>query len=240
MQSSVAHEICAGRMFRPRPLIFDRCVKFLVAIISARETLVTQLDTFSVLSEPEYFVTKMETVAFILAFLAARASAVMTRVPTRAPSSASPTSAPFDTSCLHATAWFVNQNEAYSTIFDSYLDVTTSGFVNASTSTTGWQATFTGIPFYGHTFTTEEINELNSRPDASTDFPTGQTTAIAGNYYYFGENIGYSTSKCSLGYWPPGPGCPANYSGTYTFPVFPSPETKASEYVKCMHSHLTL
>lgn len=149
------------------------------------------------------------------------ASRPPTRVPTFAPSSA-PT---FDYSCVHATSWLVNTNGQYSNIFSSKSDVLTSGFVNTTTSTTGWTTTFTGIPFYGHTFSTAEITSLNSRPDASTDFTNGQTTAVAGSYYEFGADIGYASTKCTTGYWPSGPGCPAAYNGTYTFPVFPSPET---------------
>ena len=119
----------------------------------------------------------------------------------------------------------MNTNGQYSNIFSSKVDVLTSGFVNTSASTTGWKTTFTGIPFYGHTFTTSEISDLNNRPDASSDFTTGQTTAVAGTYYEFGADIGYESNQCSDGYWPSGPVCPAAYNGTYTFPVFPSPET---------------
>lgn len=169
---------------------------------------------------------RMESLICLVALFAG-VDAVVTRVPTRAPTTATPTSAPFDTSCIHATSWFVNQNNAYSDIFDSFLDITTSTFVNATQNTTGWKTTFTGIPYYGHTFTSAEISKLNSRPDAADDFVTGQTTAVAGNFYNFGDNIGYETNKCYLGYWPPGPGCPANYSGTYTFPIFPSPEMRS-------------
>ena len=173
--------------------------------------------------------SKLMPILGVLALCVDLTAAAVSRVPTRMPTTAAPTSAPFDTSCLHATSWFVNTNNAYSSIFSSNVDITTSGFVNATQSTTGWKATFTGIPYYGHTFTSAEIAELNSRPDASTDFVTGQTTAVAGNFYNFGDNIGYSTKKCSLGYWPPGPGCPAEYNGSYTFPVYPSPEMKSSK-----------
>ena len=45
---------------------------------------------------------------------------------------------------------------------------------------------------------------------ASRDFTTGKTTAKAGTVYSFGSNIGYSSTACTLGYWPPGPDCNIN------------------------------
>jgi hypothetical protein len=101
--------------------------------------------------------------------------------------------------------------------------------VNSTVSSTGWKTTFNGIPFYGHIFTTAEVATLNARPLVSTDFPSGATTAVAGTYYSFGADIGYDTSSCSDGHWPPGPVCPAAYSGTYTFPVYASPETRSGK-----------
>lgn len=165
-------------------------------------------------------------VLLIVGSIAAVQSAA-SRPPTKVPTFA-PTSAPtYDYSCVHATSWLVNTNGQYSNKYSTTVDVSTSGFVNTTTSTTGWKATWTGIPFYGHVFTTEEVDKLNSRPDASTDFTTGQTTAVAGTYYEFGADIGYESSQCTDGYWPSGPSCPAAYNGTYTFPVFPSPEISA-------------
>jgi hypothetical protein len=41
----------------------------------------------------------------------------------------------------------------------------------------------------------------------------------------FGEDIGYSSTACTKGYWPPGPECPAAYSGSKIFPTEPAPET---------------
>lgn len=158
-----------------------------------------------------------------------------THAPVKGPTKA-PTAAPVhstDYSCVHANSWLVNTDGQYSNLYASNVDVTTSGFVNSSMSTTGWQTTFTGIPFYGHVFTQDEINKLNSRPRASTDFTTGQTTAVAGTYYDFGDDIGYASTKCTEGYWPTGPDCPVAYSGTYTFPSPASPETQTGSCLSC-------
>jgi hypothetical protein len=70
------------------------------------------------------------------------------------------------------------------------------------------------VPGYTVEMTQEIIDELNSRPHASTDFATGATTASPGQTVAFGEDIGYFSSPLNCkdtggyGYWPPGPGCP--------------------------------
>jgi len=89
-----------------------------------------------------------------------------------------------------------------------------------------------GIPNYDHTMTAEEIDSLNSRPKVETDFLTGETTATAGEVVSFGQNIGYDSkspdNQClpgeGFGYWPPGPGCPANTNVEAFLPVNPEPD----------------
>jgi hypothetical protein len=83
------------------------------------------------------------------------------------------------------------------------------------------------IPKYDHVFTSDDITTLNSRPSASSDFVSGSTTAVAGNTYQFGANIGYNTKSCSKGYWPPGPSCPTASSSTYSWDLTPAPETNS-------------
>jgi hypothetical protein len=93
--------------------------------------------------------------------------------------------------------------------------------------TLGWKVSFTGIPNYDHRITATEINALNSRPKAATDFLSGaQTTAKVDEMIVFGQNIGYKTSSggCSLGYWPPGPGCPVATESSTVFTTTPAPE----------------
>jgi len=78
-----------------------------------------------------------------------------------------------------------------------------------------------GIPQYYHVITQSDVQWLNSRPDASHDFIAGSTTANVGQVVEFGESIGYSSSHCSLGYWPPGPDCPIPSSKSVNFPIQP-------------------
>lgn len=192
-------------------LIFVTFIPFLVPVNINIENRI--LDTMNVASE-----SKVESINLMTA---------PSIKPSRAPS-AKPSVAPsMDYSCVHADAWLLNSAGVYSSNYDATVDITSSGFVNDTVSSTGWKATFNGIPYYDHTFTTSEITTLNSRPKASSDFTTGQTTAVAGRFYNFGDNIGYTTSKCVDGYWPPGPGCPKAYTGTATFPVYPSPEYRS-------------
>ncbi len=107
----------------------------------------------------------------------------------------------------------------------------TSTSSSTSTLTTGWKVTFKGIPLYYHNMSSADISKLNSRPKASTDFSTsGKTTAKAGTYYSFGSSLGYSSTGCTLGYWPPGPVCPSGSDRSYVFPVKPAPENSTSKY----------
>jgi hypothetical protein len=82
----------------------------------------------------------------------------------------------------------------------------------------------TGIPNYSHIMRQAEIDSLNNRPKAATDFATGQTTTSVGETVEFGEDIGYnSSSECQVGagfgYWPPGPVCPTNQQHEAHFPL---------------------
>src|SRR5690242_13148306 len=77
------------------------------------------------------------------------------------------------------------------------------------------------IANYYTAITQQLLQELNSRPHASTDFRLGHTTATEGQIVRFGDDIGYSTTRCFLGYWPPGPGCPTAQNRTFNFPMQP-------------------
>lgn len=84
----------------------------------------------------------------------------------------------------------------------------------------------TGIPSYSVTLSQGEVDDLNARPKADSDFATGSTTASAGEAVEFGEDIGYeSRSTCTenggFGYWPPGPECPENVSHQISFNTNP-------------------
>jgi hypothetical protein len=93
-----------------------------------------------------------------------------------------------------------------------YMDVTTSG-----------------IPSYNHELSTAEIEALNSRPLAVTDFVNGSTSAMPSEHVHFGEDIGYrglgetfevrvdaagGCAAAGCGYWPTGPVCPIRLDKT--------------------------
>lgn len=93
------------------------------------------------------------------------------------------------------------------------------------------KVTASGIPNYRVTITQAIVDILNSRPKASTDFTSGQTTAKVGDVVEFGQDIGYKSSatNCNTtggyGYWPPGPECPQDTAKTDYFPLQPTANT---------------
>ncbi|MCG8609909.1 MAG: DUF4214 domain-containing protein [Pseudomonadales bacterium] len=88
-----------------------------------------------------------------------------------------------------------------------------------------------GIPNYLVTLSQENIDALNTRPKASSDFVSGATTAEAGDVIEFGADIGYRSQSnegscaqnAGYGYWPPGPVCPSDQNKTGYFPTQPTP-----------------
>lgn len=87
----------------------------------------------------------------------------------------------------------------------------------------------TGVPDYTVTITQDDIDTLNNRPNAASDFrtPSGRTFVNVGDVVEFGEDIGYTRSPgCDLGYWPPGPECPSNQSVVNKIPTQPEPASQ--------------
>lgn len=117
--------------------------------------------------------------------------------------------------------WIVNTTERSTQIFESSSSLGVLQDVQSVSVETvdGSEYVYvqaTGIPKYDITMTQDMVDELNSRPRASSDFYSGYTTATAGQLVEFGEDIGYisSTDNCDstggAGYWPPGPVCPTD------------------------------
>lgn len=95
------------------------------------------------------------------------------------------------------------------------------------------QVTTDGLPSYETEITQALLDELNSRPLASTDFVTGAPTVSVGDVVAFGEDMGWNSTGCSrqgtdegAGYWPPGPECPEALDRTFIFPAEPSVATE--------------
>ena len=87
-----------------------------------------------------------------------------------------------------------------------------------------------GIPDYAVTFEQSDIDALNARPNANTDFENGSTIAQVGVTYNFGSDIGFkSNTNCDAGagygWWPPGPECPSNQYKEVFFPLNPTEAT---------------
>lgn len=83
-----------------------------------------------------------------------------------------------------------------------------------------------GIPNYSITFSQDDIDTLNARPLATTDFKTGAPTVAAGDSVNFGDDIGFDSTGCErdgidegAGFWPPGPECPEATEKSMTIPA---------------------
>lgn len=126
-----------------------------------------------------------------------------------------------DYSCAHAKSWFLNEESHYDSNYNVLTDVTSS-----SLDSNEWKVTTNHIPRYDHVITDDDMDFLNGRPKASTDFKSGSTTVSSGDTVSFGQDIGYGGMGCDMGYWPPGPDCPDSTTKTYTWDLTPAPETR--------------
>ena len=136
------------------------------------------------------------------------------------------------------TAWMYNIDRAVSPIlqedgagipvniaFSEVVSQQQSDFLAVTTS---------GIPDYEIVFVQSEIDALNARPNAGTDFVDGVTNVQPGVTYKFGADVGYdSNASCptgaGFGWWPPGPVCPNNQNKEVLFPLNPSPAIEGQE-----------
>lgn len=127
-----------------------------------------------------------------------------------------------DYGCLQKNNWVIESH------YNSNFKVNTGAkTVSLSSTTSKASIYFTDIPNYYIQFTDDTITELNSRPTASQDFTNGKTSAVSGKYYDFGDNIGYISEMCPMGYWPNGPVCPTSAYYTQTYPLLPYTETSS-------------
>ena len=156
-------------------------------------------------------------------------------VPTFAPSPAPsviptlyPTYKHVDYGCLHTSSWVLNGGT--STIFNNAMtDISISTITNeASTIASNWSVTFYRIPNYLRTLSSQDISLLNSRPKKATDFVNGKPSVVAFAKVPFGKSIGYSSSPCNLGYFPPNVSCPVSTKTTVLFPLNPNVESTSS------------
>jgi hypothetical protein len=137
--------------------------------------------------------------------------------------------------------WIINDTDAVSTNI-TYASTGEGVLVDVQSVTeeTVDGVTYTvvsteGIPEYDVTITQDIVDALNDRPNASTDFSDGATTAVAGDVVEFGGDIGLISTgdNCDttggFGYWPKGPACPQADTREVFFPVEPTPTTEECE-----------
>ncbi|MCP5169550.1 MAG: YHYH protein [Hahellaceae bacterium] len=133
-----------------------------------------------------------------------------------------------------STPWIINTQTRSRYIFEDNSNQGVLVNVQAAESTdingeSYTKVTATGIPDYEVTLTQAQIDTLNARPKASTDFTGGATLANAGQTVQFGQDIGFNSSQTNCtstggdGYWPPGPVCPKNVAHESYFPASPTP-----------------
>ena len=70
-----------------------------------------------------------------------------------------------DYSCLHQDNWLVNKDGHYNFIFSSPTDV-----ISASMNDLQFEVTSKGVPHYDRVFTSSDIDQLDSRPNAHEEF----------------------------------------------------------------------
>ena len=126
-------------------------------------------------------------------------------------------------------SWIINNNDAAAYI-DALVNVQSVSNVQIGPNPF-FQVAASGVPDYSVVVTQDQIDALNSRPKAASDFDGGQTSLQAGDSVQFGQDIGYNITKqgCELGYWPPGPACPTDQQREARIPSSPSPAQSECE-----------
>ncbi|MEM7017597.1 MAG: YHYH protein [Pseudomonadota bacterium] len=119
------------------------------------------------------------------------------------------------------SAWKINTTETSSTISGAVVNVqsATQETVNGQEFA---RIQASGIPNYLVTITQAIFDALTNRPRASTDFSNGAPAVSVNQQVAFGQDVGYSSNGCSLGYWPPGPVCPEATSHNGLIPLNPT------------------
>jgi len=126
-----------------------------------------------------------------------------------------------DTVLVTSAGWIINNSIMSANISSTLVNVQ-SVVDNTINSIDMIEVTATGVPDYQITMTQDHVDGLNNRPNASTDFVGGATSASVGDVIDFGEDLNYKVPPgCNLGYWPPGPACPSDQSNVENIPIKP-------------------
>ena len=125
---------------------------------------------------------------------------------------------------MHTSSWVLSpKTGGTSSYFGDGVstDISISIISNAYDVDSNWTVRYSGIPYYNRVLNSADITALTTRPKKATDFTTGSTTASLFDLVIFGEDLGYSGSNCSLGYWPPTVQCPLPASSSWAFQLRP-------------------
>ena len=109
-------------------------------------------------------------------------------------SASSAAAADVDFSCAHANSWFLNEDNHMDASYSVKTDITSSAMVQGE-----WRVTTNRIPKYDHVMTAADMDFLNTRPRAASDYTTGATTVSEGETVTFGQSIGYTGQGCDMG-----------------------------------------
>jgi hypothetical protein len=138
-----------------------------------------------------------------------------------------------DYSLLHFNSWLKNPNdENFKNVHvinsknNFEIDITTS---SCNITNISWSITNFGRYSYSKVISEYDIDLLNSRENASSDFLNGITTVHIGDKVNWADDIGYSKKDCNLGYWPPGSHCPLFKRNEVSFTLLPAQELSAGK-----------
>lgn len=133
----------------------------------------------------------------------------------------------------HLNSWIVNEQGTTSTYINGIEENVQSAELVSVADGSGNDVEYiyveaTGVAGYEFEITQEQIDELNARPNANTEFSSGATTAEAGDTIKFGQDMGFRVRGTICqdtggeGFWPPGLQCPENVEHQAYFAAEPT------------------
>ncbi len=141
------------------------------------------------------------------------------------------------------TSWIINTTEYAPNIPTVKVNVQSVEQVTID-NVTYVKVVASDMPNYETEITLPHVTFLNTRPlqvDGTPDFENGVPGQSNGTSYLdesdvgtliaFGEDIGYISSSCGMGYWPNGPDCPGDAELEFYFPLTPSSAATPTEFL---------
>jgi hypothetical protein len=123
--------------------------------------------------------------------------------------------------CLHAKSWLLtSKNYVAPSRSDDDEDLyrTPTDVVSSYAQGSYWKIKSYQIPYYSFNVTGQMISQLSSRPYKTPSLREGQRCKL-------GQDLGFDSDSCGLGFWPYGNSiCPYSSTAYIQFPLFPAPE----------------